>query len=343
MRAPLLCLAGLLLLAAPAFAQEVGEKAPDVDVTQWMAGEPLKLEDCADKKVVVLGFFATWCEPCKKALPVIARVNEAWKDKDVEVAGIASESAEDLKKFLEATPLTFRVACDGDGNTTGPYMAALRSRTTVHTPYAYVIDKTGSVAWRGPVGSGLERAIERVVSGKLDAAKAKAVEELQKSVTDSLRSNDLDQAASDADKLLDSDPGNEAGIDAKIRLFIRDKEASKCREFVEKTLPLIDEDRVALNNVAWKLATADNLDLRLVDLALRASRRAVELAERKDGPSLDTHARVLYLLGLLDDALATQREAAAADATNEEIKKTLAYYERCAEARKLATAPSDGK
>lgn len=341
MRAVKVVLAGLVVVAAGSWALAVdsGEKAPDIDVTSWIAGEPVTLEQCAGKKVVVVEFFAAWCEPCKKAIPLLSKIAEKYKA-DVEVVGVSTEKPEELKELTKDGKVKYHLACDGDNNTTGPYMQSIRSRQRTHVPYAFVVDKAGSIVWQGNATSGLERALEKVLAGKLDGEKAKALDELQKTVADSLGSNDLDQAASDADKLLDSDPGNEVGIDAKLRLYFRDKDTAKCKAFVDAILPKVDDDRMALNLLAWKLVTAENVAMRQPVTALRAARRAVALSESKDAAILDTMARVFHEIGMLDEALDAQRAAVAIDAADEEMKKTLAYYEACAEARKQSKAPA---
>lgn len=330
-------LAGLVVVAAAAQAPavEVGEKAPEIDVTSWIVGEPVVLEQCAGKKVVVVEFFGAWCEPCKKAIPLLSKIAEKYKA-DVEVVGVSTEKPEELKELTKDGNVKYHLACDGDNNTTGPYMQSIRTRQRKHVPYAFVVDKAGGVVWQGDATAGLERALEKVLAGKLDAEKAKALEELQKTVADSVGSNDLDQAATDAEKLLESDPGNEVGLDAKLRLFFRDKEAAKCKAFVDALLPKIDDDRVALNLVAWKLVTAENVSMRQPAAALKAAKRAVALSESKDAAILDTMARVYHVIGMLDEAVEAQRAAAGADGADDEIKKTLAYYEACAEARKAA-------
>ncbi len=334
-------LAGGLILAAAAWALaiEVGEKAPEIDVTSWIVGEPVLLEQCAGKKVVVVEFFGAWCEPCKKAIPLLSKLAEKYKA-EVEIVGVSTEKPEELKELTKDGKVKYHLACDGDNNTTAPYMQSIRTRHRKHLPYAFVIDKAGGIVWQGDATAGLERALEKVLAGKLDAEKAKALEELQKTVADSVSSNDLDQAATDSDKLLESDPGNEVGLDAKLRLFFRDKDAAKLKAFIDGVLPKIDDDRVALNVIAWKLVTAENVAMRQPSTALKAARRAVALSESKDAAILDTLARVYQVIGMADEALDTQRAAVAADSEDEEIKKTLAYYEACAEARKQAKAPA---
>jgi peroxiredoxin len=323
-----------LALAASAAASDVGDKAPEVEASEWLQGEPLVLEQCVGKKVVVLEFWASWCDVCKKAIPRITRLAEKYKDKDLEVVSVCDEPAEELKAFVKSGKVKYRVALDKDRNTYGSYMRG--NKPAKHAPFAVVVDKSGVVTWQGEANSSLDRVVERVVAGKFDAAKAKEIGEMERTVGDSLDTKAFEQAASDADKLLEADPGNEKGLLAKMKLIEKLKDVAEQKAFLDKTLPVIDGDAAALNLVAWTLATCENAALRQPAVALKAAKRAVELSESSEAAILDTLARVQSDCGMLEQAIETQKKAVALDETDEAIKATLEYYVRCVEARKSA-------
>jgi peroxiredoxin len=332
-------LAAAVLVAATtaAWAVDVGDKAPDLDVASWVQGEPVTLEQLAGKKAVLLEFCSSTSEPCKKALPKLAKLAE--KDRDaLEVIVVSDESAELLKAFAESGKFTGRVACDSERNTSGPYLQGSRGKL----PYAVVLDKTGAVVWKGEPGTTLPRVVQRVVAGTLDGEKAKKIAELQTTVDEGVMLKNFGQASADADKLLEADPSNEKGITAKLRYLQNEKESAKAKAFVEQILPRIDDAPGALNLVAWELATHENLAMRHPALALRAARRAVEKSEGADGAILDTLARAQHECGLDEQAIETQTKAVAVPDTDEKelekMKAALAYYVACAEAKK-----SEGK
>ena len=67
-----------------------------------------------DGKVVVIDFWGTWCSPCLAKLPALVKIREVFKPHGFEIVGFASDSAEDLRAYLDKSPLPWKnVADDG--------------------------------------------------------------------------------------------------------------------------------------------------------------------------------------------------------------------------------------
>ena len=74
------------------------------------AGKPVALADFKGK-VVVVNLWATWCAPCKKEMPTLAKLAGDYAGKPVEVAAVSVDSAsatDAAKQFIaEHKPLAF--------------------------------------------------------------------------------------------------------------------------------------------------------------------------------------------------------------------------------------------
>lgn len=69
------------------FDEMLGKPVPDFTCDFAVNGNPVKLADLKGK-VVLVDFFAVWCEPCIKAFPELVELNKEHKDKGLEVVGV---------------------------------------------------------------------------------------------------------------------------------------------------------------------------------------------------------------------------------------------------------------
>ena len=90
------------------------QPAPDFAV-ESLDGEVLRLSDYRGK-IVVLNFWASWCEPCRREMPEFeAAYQERLADDDFVVLGIdalALDSRADAEAFIDAIGATFPAAYD---------------------------------------------------------------------------------------------------------------------------------------------------------------------------------------------------------------------------------------
>lgn len=82
----LLAIFALMAVAALTFAQKAGDKVPFS--TKSLEGKEISDDMFAKNKVTMLNIWGTFCPPCIKEMPDLAKLNEANKEKGVEVAGI---------------------------------------------------------------------------------------------------------------------------------------------------------------------------------------------------------------------------------------------------------------
>lgn len=95
------------LLRVGAAAPNFSLKSPD--------GRTVELSSLRGN-VVVLDFWATWCGPCKLAMPAVQRIHERFSGKPVMVYGISTweRRLSDPAKFMKEGRYTYGLLLDGD-------------------------------------------------------------------------------------------------------------------------------------------------------------------------------------------------------------------------------------
>ncbi|GAB2718505.1 thiol-disulfide oxidoreductase ResA [Paenibacillus thermoaerophilus] len=89
--------------------------------------------------VVLLNFWGTWCDPCKREMPAIQKQYEKWKDKGVRVLAVnIGESAVTVRSFMEQHQLTFPVLFD-------PNESIRKKYGVVNYPTTFFIDRQGII------------------------------------------------------------------------------------------------------------------------------------------------------------------------------------------------------
>jgi thiol-disulfide isomerase/thioredoxin len=138
----------------PAVAVDSREnKAPDFSL-ETIKGDTIRLSDYSGK-VVFLNFWGTWCPPCRRELPDFAKFYETYREKGVEIIGIALNSKqEDIEKMVEQYKILYPV-CPGDSKIVNDYGPIRFVPTTI------VIDKNGVIDSR-KIGGLTESALREI-------------------------------------------------------------------------------------------------------------------------------------------------------------------------------------
>jgi peroxiredoxin len=153
-----LLLAGCTHAADPEVAAHElrGKAAPDFSLA-GLEGHPLSLADYRGK-VVVVAFFATWCEPCKKTMPALDALRDKYAARGLSVVGVAEDDTpEGLSDYVAARGVDFPIAWDAAQAAVRPYYAR-------NLPAEFVVGRDGVVraAFIG-YAEGVEVEIEREV------------------------------------------------------------------------------------------------------------------------------------------------------------------------------------
>jgi thiol-disulfide isomerase/thioredoxin len=85
--------------------KSVPDMLPDITLAD-MDGKPTKLASFGGRPLMV-NFWATWCAPCRREIPLLNRIRTERKSQNAEIVGIAVDFKDDVAKFLLKTPLQY--------------------------------------------------------------------------------------------------------------------------------------------------------------------------------------------------------------------------------------------
>ncbi len=162
----LLC-AGLLLslLALPASASipdfingvKIGATLPAHELTYLGAIPETK------GKLVLIDFWATWCAPCREAMPELNRLHAEFAPRGLVIIGVTKEARDKVTGFLAAQRIDYFIALDGG--------SALYTQLRIKAlPYAILVDRQNRIVWRGQPSELKKDFLESLLAAATPAA-----------------------------------------------------------------------------------------------------------------------------------------------------------------------------
>lgn len=130
------------LLAAPASALNLGERAPSFSATT-LSGQPVALAEVIGKRPVYLKFWATWCRYCVYELPHAQSLYDAYGEQVLVVmvnVGL-NDSEENIRRVYAEAGVNLPTIIDTDGDIVARY-------GVVGTPNHVLIDAEGKLQYR---------------------------------------------------------------------------------------------------------------------------------------------------------------------------------------------------
>jgi cytochrome c biogenesis protein CcmG/thiol:disulfide interchange protein DsbE len=128
------------------------EQAPALELPKLSGGGRGSLADYRGD-VVVVNFWASWCEPCREESPMLERWHKRMAGKGGTVLGVdVLDVTADAQDFIDEYGLSYPMLKDKDGD-------ALEGFGVVAYPETFVIDRDGRITAvrRGPVDEAFMR------------------------------------------------------------------------------------------------------------------------------------------------------------------------------------------
>jgi thiol-disulfide isomerase/thioredoxin len=181
MRSKINLLLLLCVITAATHAQElpplslnIGDQAPPLRLRGWLKGTPV--ERLEKGRLYVVEFWATWCAPCRNAMPHLSAFARKYRDKvtvlSINVMERKTTSFEKIKAFVDSMgdQMDYAVAAEQGYLMQTGWLNAAEAQGI---PSCFIINAEGKIAWIGhPMA--LEEVLPKILNNTWDIKAASA-------------------------------------------------------------------------------------------------------------------------------------------------------------------------
>lgn len=142
-------------------ANAANEKSYPSLIGKTLDGKDFNLKDQRGK-IIVVNFWASWCVDCRKELPILDEIYEAFKTRGVEIIGVSTDHKRSYSKVLEiAKKIKYPNLLSNDlTENSFPEIEFL--------PTAYLLDKNGKLI--AEIGNNDNLAAKKIFEDALNSA-----------------------------------------------------------------------------------------------------------------------------------------------------------------------------
>lgn len=95
--------------------------------------------------ILIINHWATWCEPCRREIPMFMTVREQYSDQGVELIGIAHDDEDTVRRYVDSMGMEYPQLLAGMGQGQ-KWLAQLGSNGSL--PLTIVFDRQGNLRAR---------------------------------------------------------------------------------------------------------------------------------------------------------------------------------------------------
>ena len=138
---------GLIIISLVLFLQFQEPEDQTIVMSEFslenINGEMISIEEYKGKKTLI-NFWATWCRPCRKEMPMLNGVYLSENPSEFSVVGIAIDKPEKVTQFVAELGIDFPIMI---GQSDAYDIMKELGNEALTLPYTILIDNSGEVIW----------------------------------------------------------------------------------------------------------------------------------------------------------------------------------------------------
>ena len=116
----------------------------DSFVLDDLDGQPLDILDLHNQEPLIINFWATWCAPCRKEMPLLNNYYLTRNSDQANVLGIAIDDIDQVNSFIAELGINFPVLV---GQSEAYELMQTLGNTILTLPYTILVNSEGRIIW----------------------------------------------------------------------------------------------------------------------------------------------------------------------------------------------------
>ena len=116
----------------------------DSFVLDDLDGQPLDILDLHNQEPLIINFWATWCAPCRKEMPLLNNYYLTRNSDQANVLGIAIDDIDQVNSFIAELGINFPVLV---GQSEAYDLMQTLGNTILTLPYTILVNSEGRIIW----------------------------------------------------------------------------------------------------------------------------------------------------------------------------------------------------